>query len=107
MCQPIVMMLKEPFEAELTSTIGPGSRNRRIPSNGYDRFRYARFMEVLSHVANPFAIGDVNHNQANGSLDRNGHLRHRVAMEGDPLADVLTLASARCVRIGTLKAGGT
>jgi AraC-like DNA-binding protein len=28
-------------------------------------------------------------------------------MDGDPLADVLTLASARCVRIGTLKAGGT
>ena len=28
-------------------------------------------------------------------------------MEGDPLADILTLASARCVRIGTLKAGGT
>ena len=28
------------------------------------------------------------------------------AMEGDPLADVLTLASARCVRIGTLKCGG-
>jgi len=27
-------------------------------------------------------------------------------MEGDPLADVLTLASARCVRIGTLKCGG-
>jgi hypothetical protein len=26
-------------------------------------------------------------------------------MEGDPLADVLTLASARCVRNGTLKAG--
>jgi len=42
-----------------------------------------------------------------GSLDHAGHLRHRVAMEGDPLADVLTLASARCVRIGTLKAGGT
>ena len=28
-------------------------------------------------------------------------------MEGDPLADILTLASARCVRIGTLRAGGT
>lgn len=28
-------------------------------------------------------------------------------MDGDPLADILTLASARCVRIGTLKAGGT
>ena len=28
-------------------------------------------------------------------------------MEGDPLTDILTLASARCVRIGTLKAGGT
>jgi hypothetical protein len=27
-------------------------------------------------------------------------------MEGDPLADVVSLASARCVRIGTLKAGG-
>jgi AraC-like DNA-binding protein len=27
-------------------------------------------------------------------------------MEGDPLADVLMLASARCVRIGTLKCGG-
>ena len=40
-------------------------------------------------------------------LDSAEHLRHRVAMEGDPLTDVLTLASARCVRIGTLKAGGT
>ena len=58
-------------------------------------------------MANLFAIGDVNQHQANGSLDRAGHLRHRVAMEGDPLADVLTLASARCVRIGTLEAGGT
>jgi AraC-like DNA-binding protein len=28
-------------------------------------------------------------------------------MDGDPLADILTLASARCVRIGSLKAGGT
>jgi AraC-like DNA-binding protein len=28
-------------------------------------------------------------------------------MEGDPLGDILTLASARCVRIGYLKAGGT
>jgi hypothetical protein len=28
-------------------------------------------------------------------------------MEGDPLADILTLASARCVRIGTLRALGT
>ena len=27
-------------------------------------------------------------------------------IQGDPLADVLTLASARCVRIGSLKAGG-
>jgi hypothetical protein len=28
-----------------------------------------------------------------------GIYRHRVVMEGDPLADVLTLASVRCVRI--------
>ena len=28
-------------------------------------------------------------------------------MEGDPVGDILTLASARCVRIGTLRAGGT
>jgi AraC-like DNA-binding protein len=34
-------------------------------------------------------------------------LRHRSGMEADPLADILTLASARCVRIGTLRAGGT
>ena len=44
--------------------------------------------------------------QANGSLDRARHRRHRVAIEGDPLTDVLTLASARCVRIGSLNAGG-
>jgi hypothetical protein len=31
-------------------------------------------------------------------LDRPEHLRHRGRMEGDPLADILTLASARCVR---------
>src|SRR2546428_13798850 len=28
-------------------------------------------------------------------------------MEGDPLADILTLAGARCVRVGCLKAGGS
>jgi AraC-like DNA-binding protein len=28
-------------------------------------------------------------------------------VDGDPLGDILTLASARCVRIGTLRAGGT
>src|SRR2546422_11250490 len=28
-------------------------------------------------------------------------------MEGDPLADILSLASARCVRVGCLKAGGS
>jgi cupin len=39
-------------------------------------------------------------------LDSTEHLRHRSEMEGDPLADILTLASARCVRIGTLRAGG-
>src|SRR4030095_5109423 len=42
MCQPIVMMLDVPRHVELTSTIGPGSRNRRISSNGYDLFRYTR-----------------------------------------------------------------
>jgi hypothetical protein len=39
-------------------------------------------------------------------LDRTERLRHRFEMDGDPLADILTLASARCVRIGTLRAGG-
>src|SRR5882672_7098728 len=28
-------------------------------------------------------------------------------MDGDPLTDILTLASARCIRVGCLKAGGT
>jgi hypothetical protein len=27
-------------------------------------------------------------------------------MDGDPLGDILTLASARCVKVGTLRAGG-
>ena len=44
---------------------------------------------------------------AAGELARVELLRHRSGMEGDPLADILTLASARCVRIGTLRAGGT
>src|SRR5436190_15485690 len=38
MCQPIVMMLVLPFQAELTSTIGPGSRNRRIFDTGKSFF---------------------------------------------------------------------
>ena len=34
MCQPIVMMLVLPLHAELTSTIGPGSRKRRTFDTG-------------------------------------------------------------------------
>src|SRR5438270_4276768 len=34
MCQPIVMMFALPFHAELTSTMGPGSRKRRMLSTG-------------------------------------------------------------------------
>src|SRR5947207_15526005 len=37
-CQPMVMMLVSPFQAELTSTIGPGSRNRRICDTGKSFF---------------------------------------------------------------------
>ena len=32
-----------PFHDELTKTIGPGSKNRRIPDTGYAFLRYARF----------------------------------------------------------------
>src|SRR5687768_5639827 len=39
MCHPIVMMLVLPFHAELTSTMGPGSRKRRTSSTGKSRFR--------------------------------------------------------------------
>ena len=35
------------------------------------------------------------------------HMRHRSGMEGDPLTDIVTLASARCVEVGTLVAGGS
>src|SRR5437667_11310504 len=41
MCQPIVIMLVLPFQAELTSTIGPGSRNRRIFDTGKSFFAKA------------------------------------------------------------------
>ena len=37
-CQPMVMMLVLPFQAELTRTIGPGSRNRRIFDTGKSFF---------------------------------------------------------------------
>jgi hypothetical protein len=40
-------------------------------------------------------------------LESIGYLRHCLQMEGDPLADILTLASARCVRVGFLMAGGS
>jgi len=40
-------------------------------------------------------------------LESIGCLRHCLEMAGDPLADILTLASARCVRIGCLKTGGS
>lgn len=39
MCHPMVMMLVLPFHAELTSTMGPGSRKRRTSSTGKSRFR--------------------------------------------------------------------
>ena len=34
MCQPMVMMFVSPLWAELTSTIGPGSRKRRTLETG-------------------------------------------------------------------------
>ena len=37
-CQPIVIMLDSPFHVELTSTIGPGSRNRLICEVGKSFF---------------------------------------------------------------------
>src|SRR5204863_9972753 len=40
-CQPMVMMFVSPFQAELTSTIGPGSRNRRIFDTGKSFFAKA------------------------------------------------------------------
>ena len=46
-CQPIVMMLVSPFQAELTSTMGPGSRNRRIFDTGKSFFVNA-FIRVFS-----------------------------------------------------------
>ena len=49
MCHPMVMMLRLPFHAELTSTIGPGSRKRRTSSTGKSRFR----MDQCASVGNP------------------------------------------------------
>jgi len=40
----MVMMFEAPFHDELTSTIGPGSKKRRMPGNGYAFLRYAGFM---------------------------------------------------------------
>jgi hypothetical protein len=35
MCHPMVMMFEAPFHDELTNTMGPGSKKRRIPENGH------------------------------------------------------------------------
>src|SRR5438876_12074525 len=39
MCQPIVMIFVLSFHEELTSTMGPGSRYRRISESGKSLFR--------------------------------------------------------------------
>src|SRR5438067_2904610 len=52
-CQPMVMMLLSPFQAELTSTIGPGSRNRRIFDMGKSFFVTALIALCGSAVHRP------------------------------------------------------
>src|SRR5205814_2555514 len=47
MCQPMVMMFVLPFQAELTSTIGPGSRKRRTFSTGKSRLRRITLCHAL------------------------------------------------------------
>ncbi len=49
-CQPMVMMLVSPFQAELTKTIGPGSRSRRIFDTGRSFFVTA-FIAFSAHAA--------------------------------------------------------
>ena len=46
MCQPMVMMLVLPFQAELTSTIGPGSRKRRMLDTGKSVFQYVPYGSI-------------------------------------------------------------
>lgn len=40
-------------------------------------------------------------------LQSNKYLRHHSGMKGDPLTDIVTLTSARCVDVGILVAGGS
>jgi AraC-like DNA-binding protein len=40
-------------------------------------------------------------------LQNTEYLRHHSGMKGDPLTDILTLTSARCVEVGILVAGGS
>src|SRR5579871_2085896 len=52
MCQPMVMMLVRSLCAELTSTIGPGSRNRRMLWTEKSAFLY-----FVMEVAAPMNLG--------------------------------------------------
>lgn len=47
-CQPSVMMLVLPFQAELISTIGPGSRKWRTSETGKSLLRNARMIALPS-----------------------------------------------------------
>src|SRR5688572_3779238 len=72
-CQPMVMISVSPFHAELTSTIGPGSRKRRMSETGKSRLVYSFMVgegwffrmraemlirkRILSTVGRPKTIG--------------------------------------------------
>src|SRR5215207_9995974 len=53
MCPPMVMMSRSPLYVELTSTTGPGSKNRRTLSTGKSFFLYF-FMRVESASGQKF-----------------------------------------------------
>jgi len=51
--------------------------------------------------------GGARQKRTDGGLQSSEYLRHHSGMKGDPLTDILTLTSARCVEVGILVAGGS
>src|SRR5438094_8362723 len=75
MCQPMVMMLFRPFQRELTSTIGPGSRNRRTLETGNCFFVY--FAMVKRLFISPRKPFDGHRSDGLVSIKRRGRHRNR------------------------------
>src|SRR2546421_9063440 len=105
MCQPIVMMLVSPFHRELTSTIGPGSRKRRVLPTGKSLFLYLGMLalEAFDGSRESALLRRVDaHAPSSGELLEVAHGRapvRRIVMLGEQTRDELVPLPVRRERL--------